>query len=121
MPVAAIATIGSAVIGGVMAKDAASEAADAQREAQERSIAAQKEANKLDPRVQQLIYGDANAPEPRLKAGVTPIYSQPEPVVKTRTVYRPSTTTVDDFGNPALTPYEEQYTDVGQRRLINPA
>ena len=33
MPVAAIATIGSAVIGGVMAKDAASEAADAQREA----------------------------------------------------------------------------------------
>lgn len=117
----AIAAIGSAVIGGTMAKSAASDAADAQREAQERNIEAQKEANKLDPRVQQLIYGDANAPEPRLRAGVTPIYSQPEPVVKTRTAYRPSTTTVDDFGNPALTPYEEQYTDVGQRRLINPA
>ena len=121
MPVAAIATIGSAIIGGVMAKDAASDAADAQREATDKSIAAQKEAQKLDPRVQQLIYGDANAPQPRLKAGVTPIYSQPEPVVKTRTVYIPTTSAADELIYGSQMPYQQEYTDVGQRQLINPA
>lgn len=55
---AAVAGIAGAVIGGVSSNMAAKKAANAQKESAQMSIDAQKEATKLDPRIDPLIYGD---------------------------------------------------------------
>lgn len=55
----ATAVIGGAVIGGVASNSAAKKSAEAQKQTTQMSIDAQKEATKLDPRIDPLIYGDS--------------------------------------------------------------
>lgn len=63
----AAAVIGSAVIGGVVASKGASKQADATRDANQANI----EANKLDPHITDMLYGNG---QHTLKPGVTPTY-----------------------------------------------
>jgi hypothetical protein len=54
----AVATIGGSLIGAYSSNKASKNAAEAQQQSTQMSIDAQKEATKLDPRIDPLIYGD---------------------------------------------------------------
>jgi hypothetical protein len=55
----ATAVVGGAIIGGVASNSAAKKSAEAQKQSTQMSIDAQKDATKLDSRIDPLIYGDS--------------------------------------------------------------
>jgi hypothetical protein len=67
----AIAGIAGAVIGGVSANSAAKKTAEGQKKAAQMSIDAQKDATKIDPRIEAMLYGTGGTTR-QLKAGAIP-------------------------------------------------
>ena len=64
----ATAVVGSALIGGYTASKSAKDANKANQQMQDKSIEAQKEATKIDPRIEAMLYGQGTT-ERRLKPG----------------------------------------------------